>query len=232
MNNDNYAKTLSCARVLFGALSLVVMANVVAAEDEGALSVSHDGLEVVTDKRNTEVHLLPDVDWSKYGQYMLVEPQVSFKENWQRDYNREQRSLTTKVKDKDMLRIKRSVADNMSEILTDVLSEKSDLTVVQEAASGVLLLKPIVTNLDVTAPDLQTATRSKTYVRSAGSATISLEIYDSVSGAILGRWIDRRTAPDYGYAQWATRTSNRREARLVIRHWAERLVEGLQELRQ
>ena len=52
---------------------------------------------------------------------------------------------------------------------------------VEDAGEDVLIAKPAIVDLDVIAPDLQTAQRSKTYSESAGEMTLVLELYDSLT---------------------------------------------------
>ena len=117
------------------------------------------------------------------------------------------------------------------EELDKALQKKGNLTKVDTADSNTLLFKPKVINLDIYAPDVQNSPSvTRSYVRQTGKATLFLEVYDSVSGAILGRWVDTRYDPDRGYFDWANRVTNNERMRLVIRSWADRLVEGLNKL--
>jgi len=200
--------------------------------DEGQVGdVTVDGLTVVKADRHTEVQVREDVDWSGYTSYQMLPTQVAFRKNWQRDYNRKERDLMMQVSSKDMERIKTDLAKLVDEGFDEALQDKGGLKKVAEADASTLVFKPYIVNLDVYAPDLQTAAMTRTYVRSAGSATLLLEVYDAVSGALIARWADAREDPDNGYADWATRVSNRAAAKQMISRWSKRLVEGLDELK-
>ena len=93
-----------------------------------------------------------------------------------------------------------------------------------------LILRPALIDLDITAPDIPVAGRVTNYVASAGAATLYIELYDSVSGEILARIIDRKRMRDYGYMQWSTSVSNRAEARRMLKRWASMLREGLDQV--
>mgnify|MGYP000294091522 CR=1 FL=1 len=80
-----------------------------------------------------------------------------------------------------------------------------------------------IIDLDVNAPDVTSATHSRTYVTEAGKAILYLELYDAVSGEILVRIIDSETVGDNGFYQWANRVSNTADAKRVIRQWAQTL---------
>jgi hypothetical protein len=103
---------------------------------------------------------------------------------------------------------------------------------VADAGDDVLILRPAIIDLDLTAPDIPVAGRSKTYVASTGAATLYLELYDSVSGEILARIVDRRRLGNYGHMQWSNSVTNRAEARRLFARWAKLLREGLDEIHQ
>ena len=82
--------------------------------------------------------------------------------------------------------------------------------------------------LDVAAPDVQRGSRSRTYVASAGAATLYLQLVDSVSGDVIGRAADRRVARQPGgQITWSNRVSNVAEARRHLGVWADTLVDFL-----
>ncbi|MBN1472933.1 MAG: DUF3313 family protein [Syntrophaceae bacterium] len=190
--------------------------------------VTTDGLTVVESGRFTEKQIKHGVEWSAYTKYQITPVDVSFRKDWKRDYNREQRTLSARVTDKDMARIRETVAEIVYDEFNEVLQKKGGFTKVDEADENTLLFKPVVINLDVYAPDLQhSLAMTDTYVRQAGKATLILELHDAVSGEILARWVDTREDPDNGYFEWANRITNIARAKLVVRGWANRLVEGL-----
>ena len=137
----------------------------------------------------------------------------------------------TKVTDKDMLRIKETVAKIVHEEFDRTLQDKGGLTATDEADSNTLLFKPRIINLDVYAPDVESAPPlSHNYVKQAGRATLFLEVYDAVSGEILGRWVDTREDTDRGYFEWANRITNAERVRSIVNHWASRMVEGIDKI--
>jgi hypothetical protein len=202
--------------------------------DEGDLKksdVTTDGLTITKSTRHTEKQIKDGVDWSEYTKYQITPVEVSFRKNWKRDYNMSQRTLSMQVTDEDMARIRESMAKIVYEEFDSALQEKGGLTKVDQADSGTLLFKPKIINLDVYAPDVDSSYISRSYVRQAGRATLFLEVYDAVSGEILSRWVDIREDTDRGYFDWANRITNADRATLVVRAWAKRLVEGLDDLK-
>ena len=69
---------------------------------------------------------------------------------------------------------------------------------------------------------------TRTYTATTGAATLLLELFDSTTGQILGRAVDRRTAGrSSGFATRSNRVTNRGDARREFRAWADQLVEFL-----
>lgn len=190
-----------------------------------APKVSEDGLELKVDKRSTIAYKKEGVDFSQYNKVKIMPSQVAFRENWKRNYNRSQSSLSNRVKDEDMLRIKNGVAKLFDEVFKDEFG-KNDVNIVETVGTGTLIIKPAIINLDVSAPDLRTAANIKTYTQEAGEATLFLELYDGVSGEILARIIDAEVIGDRGYTQWANRVTNTADAKRAIRKWAKALRES------
>ena len=93
-----------------------------------------------------------------------------------------------------------------------------------------MILRPAIVNLDVSAPDLKTPGRSRTYTANAGSASLYMEMYDSVTGQILARAIDFKEARDTLGFQWATSSTNRQEARRVLKEWTRMLIKRLDQI--
>ena len=82
-----------------------------------------------------------------------------------------------------------------------------------------------IVDLDITAADVRTAGRSRTYTTSTGAATLYIELFDSLSGDILGRAADRRVARQAGNMMtWNNRVTNTAEARRMFGRWADQLV--------
>jgi len=105
--------------------------------------------------------------------------------------------------------------------------------VTMPAGEDVLVIRPAIVDLDVEAPFTGSA-GSYSFTASAGSATLTLDLFDSVSGAVLAQAADRQVARHQQGAlnfQRATRVSNRLDAERVLASWAEILRERLDEVR-
>ena len=92
----------------------------------------------------------------------------------------------------------------------------------------VLVLRPAIIDLDITAPDVATAGRSRTFTTSTGAATMYVELFDSLTGDILGRAADRRSIRSAGgRVSWSNSVTNMADAQRMIGRWADRLVSFL-----
>ena len=221
---------------VLSALQAIVLAVLIVpvayADDQGA--ASFDGLEKVKKSKADEAYVRPGVDFSTYKRFRIVEPEVAFAKNWERDVSRSSTRGGTgsRVTDSDIERIKAGMAEIFLEVFTQEL-EKAGFEIVEESAEDVMVLHPAIIDLFVTAPDLRSSpTRTTSYVASAGSARLYIEFHDSVTGQILARAVDFKRAREWGNFQWANSVSNRQEARTLVRRWATMLVDRLEEIHE
>jgi hypothetical protein len=222
--------TMEPKRLISVIAGLAAMTAATAWSEEEPLGVSFDGLTLVERADVDVTYVLPEADFSIYNRFMILEPEVAFRRNWQRDVNRGVRSTAARVTSEDMDRMKSQMSELFLEVFTQELMS-GGFTIVEEPGEDVLILRPAIINLDVTAPETQTATRSQVWVANAGSASLFIELYDSQTGQILARAVDSRSARTSAGFQWATAVSNRAEARNALRIWARTLVDSLNEVR-
>ena len=200
------------------------------AADDDIPEFTHDGLQRVIDSKAALAYVKPGVDFSVYDRFMIMDCYVAFKKGWKEDYNRDRRSVSGRITDRDMEGIRNGMANVFREVFEDELTEKGGYALVEAPESGVLLIRPAIIDLVATAPDIQSASRSYTYVDSRGAATLYIELYDSISGEILARAVDRKADRSHGTMQWATRTGGRADAKRIMRTWAGWLRERMDEV--
>ena len=204
---------------------LVAVTPPTLAKKEKPPQTSHDGLELVQGTKVDTAYLLPGAELSGYSKIILLEPHIAFKKNWKRHHNR---SSSNRVTDRDMERMIERGKELFTRVFTLEL-EEGGYPVVKEAAQDVLLVRPAIINLDVTAPDVNKPGRSRTYTASAGEATLFVELYDSISGQILVRAFDRKVDRhrDIRWTSVSNRGTNTQDASRAFRHWAGLLVKAL-----
>ncbi len=221
------AATAIVIPVLFIASASIALAQ----EDDEEIyddgEISFDGLELIEASNVAVAYIDPEADFGVFQRVAILDPFVAFRSNWQRDVNRSRRR--GRINASDMERIKADVASLFKEVFTERLEADDGFEVVVFADYDVLLLRPAIIDLDITAPDMRTAGRSRTYIASAGAATLYIELFDSLSGNIIGRAIDRRASRIPGRAAWAGRVTNTAEARRMFRGWADILRDFLEQ---
>ena len=210
-------------RRLIALLMIVAVSTTVVAED-ASQEVTFDGLQRIESAKVGAAYIDPDADFSVFRRVAILDPYVAFRANWQRDQNR---NRSRNIRSADMERIKADVASLFRDVFTEQL-EAAGFEIVNVANEDVLILRPAIIDLDITAPDTQRAGRSRTFAASTGAATLYLQLVDSLSGAAIGRAVDRQAARRAGgTVGWSNRVTNRAEARRVVVRWADILVDFL-----
>lgn len=191
---------------------------------------TEEGLERVKDSNADAVYVMRGADFSGYDQVWLDDASVAFKKNWQRDQNRSVRSASGRVTEADMQNIRDGLAGLFREVFTEELTS-GGYTMVSAPAQNVLRIKPAIVDLSVNAPDTNRMGSTTTYSESAGEMTLHLELYDSQTGALIAKAMDRRKDPQRGYMQWQSTVANTQAAKRILSDWAKSLREGLDEAR-
>jgi hypothetical protein len=190
-----------------------------------------DDLVRVDSKRLSYVYLLPGASFKQYTKVMLDPTQIAFRKDWQKDYNSTTRALSSRITDAD---VERAIAQG-GKAATDIFAKAfaaGGYPVVTAPGPDALLVRTAIVNLHVSAPDKMTSGRTRTYANEAGSATLVIEVMDSVSGAILGRAVDSRLAGDRSFVMNRNSATNRADFRFVAQDWAKDAVSGLNELKR
>ncbi len=84
----------------------------------------------------------------------------------------------------------------------------------------------------INTPPRDTSARTRSWVASAGEATLLEEVFDAETHQILARVADRQSAQRAGGGLMrSVPTDNQAAVRRMFRHWAMRLRHGLDEVR-
>jgi hypothetical protein len=212
--------------------AFVIAAAVLAltpSEARRSLPQNWDGLTRVDVQGLRGVWVLPGADFRPFKKVMLDPVEVSFRENWQRDFNNTTRGLNGRVRESDVRRIIDTAQTGFNDVFADAY-RKAGFEVVTAPGEGVLRVKTAVINLEVTAPDTMRAGRVRVYSQQAGQATLVLETHDSMTGAVLGRVVDPRAVGDTRTFWVRNRATNNAEFRRVFSRWADASVSALRTL--
>jgi len=185
--------------------------------------MAYDGLEPVKVKGISLAYKRPGATLAGYKRVRIDPVEVRFDKNWnpQRTGSR----LPLPAEDREAIRT--GIAKIVREQFVKALAAKSSYPVVDESGPDVLRLKIYIVNLYVNAPDNPGPGVSRTYVTSAGSMTLFMELFDSETGQILARVVDRqeaRTATTFTMANIATSSG---EAEDIAANWARIMRDAL-----
>jgi hypothetical protein len=218
-------------RPVLCALVLTIVSTLALAKQQELPEVTEDGLHRVPDSRMAIVYAKPGATLSGYQSIQLLDAYVAFKKNWERD-QRSSSADPLRLSSKDIEKIKSNLAQELHAVFKEVL-EAGGYTVVEQAGDNVLLLRPAIINLDVNAPDTMSAGRSRTYTDSAGEMTLYVELYDSVTGDLIAKAMDRKAdRSNDGFYTWTNSVTNRADADRILKGWAKILLAALNEAKQ
>lgn len=217
------------AGLAVGAASLAATAPALAAKKP---PTSWDNLVLVKSKKLKYVYLLPGADFRVYNKVIVEPTEVAFRKNWMRDYNSTTvRDLRMQIRDEDVQKAVTEGGKAATEIFIKAYQD-AGIQVVSQPGPDVMKLRSAIIDLDVTAPDMRSAARTRSYSDQAGSATLVLEVRDSTTNAILGRAVDSEIAGDNGVAMMRSSVSNRADFERVGKDWAKAAANGLNELKR
>jgi hypothetical protein len=217
--------------VTFAAVAAVVTFALVAAAPMPVLAADDEkvdpfaGLKKIEDAKVGVAYVDPKADFSVFKRVAISDPYVAFRADWRRDQNR---TRVRPITNSHANRIKANVADLLKEVLTERLEKDDGFEVTKEAGYDVLLVKPAIIDLDVSPPEAGVAGASASFNASTGEAVLYIELFDSVSGDILGRAADRQGGdnPHFGLS---TEALMKEHARKVFEEWADTLRNFLDE---
>jgi hypothetical protein len=223
-------KRLTSTRPLAVMVGLCIGLSVTAlpalAEKAAAPQVSEDGLQLVKQTKTRLVYKRPDATFTQYKRVAILECEVDFSKSWLKDYNSSQRDLSRKIKDSDLNSAKSYLSAQFKKIFTEELANKGGYQITDQAAPDVLLLRPALVNIQVSAPDLMAPGRSVTFVQESGQMTLYLELWDPSNKVVLGRVVDARSSGEL-YGRQSNAATNKGAANSIMQAWAKELRERL-----
>jgi Protein of unknown function (DUF3313) len=192
--------------------------------------VSKDGLQLKTHTKQRLVYVKPGATFSQYDRVMILDCYVQMQKDWQQNYNANVGAdLSRQVSNEDVQRIQGTLAAEFKKVFTTEL-QKGGYQVTNSPAPDVLLLRPAIIDVQVTAPDIMSAGMDVNVIASAGSGTFYLELWDSSTKTLLARVMDAE-ADQQPFAQQANAVTNRQAADIILKKWADDLVRHLDAVR-
>jgi hypothetical protein len=192
------------------------------AAEESPPEATKDGLHLYKQTKQRLAYVRPGATFTQYKRLAILDCYVEFSKEWVKDYNRDQRDQSRQIRESDLDRAKKALQGDFKKIFTEELQKGGRYQITDVGGPDVLVLRPALINIQVSAPDLMAPGRSATFVQSAGAMTIYLELLDSTSNTILARVIDGKVDPDL-YGQRSSSVTNRAAADRMMRSWADEL---------
>ena len=171
----------------------------------------------------------PGADFRSYRKILIDPAEVTFDENWLGDVNRRGATLSGRVTRGEAQAIVEAARKSFDASWTDAF-RAAGYEIVASPGDGVLRLSPRVADLYVNAPTAVTSGIARNYVAEAGVATLFLEIRDSRTGMIVGRFRDRRHTMKSPTPMRIDAGTNDREFGRLFGLWAGIAARGLSEL--
>src|SRR5215468_10243042 len=106
---------------LSAALSLVCPAGFAAKETPP--EVTKDGLHLYKQTKERIAYVRPGATFTQYKQVALVDCAVEFSKDWVKDYNRDQRDPSRRIRDADLDRAKKDLQSDFRKIFTEELQK-------------------------------------------------------------------------------------------------------------
>lgn len=221
--------TLRRFGVLIGLCSALTFAHTMPVSAQAPPQTS-DGLVLKVHTKSELIWVKPGADFSKFDKVMILHCYVAMQKDWQQNYNANVGpDLSAMVSDADVQQIESTLSDAFKKVFTTEL-QKGGYQVTNTVAPDVLLLRPAIINVQVTAPDLMTAGMNANVISSAGSGTFYLELWAPSTHTLLAKAMDAQ-ADQQPFAQQATSVTNMQAADIILRKWADGLVSHLNSVR-
>ena len=195
---------------------------------EAPPQISKDGLQLKTHTKQRVVYVKPGATFNQYNQVMIRDCYVEMEKGWQQNYNANAAS-GDQVNNDDVQRMRSTLAAEFKKVFTTEL-QKGGYQVTNTPAPDVLLLRPAIIDVQVTAPDIMSAGMDVNVITSAGSGIFYLELWDPSTDTILARAMDAE-ADQQPFARQANRVTNRQAADIILTSWADDLVRHLDAVR-
>jgi len=201
-------------------------ASTAATASSGA--ASSDGLVLVKNSALGRVYVRPGATLKPYTKFAILNCYVSFAPNWREDM---QTNFNIPITQEQMQQTEAAIAAEFKDVFVTQL-QQGGFPMVTTAAPDVLVLRPALINVYITAPQNLADPDSATISSTTGQLTLFLELYDSASNQLLARVIDPESvsATD-GTFMWQSRAGNITAGKEAMTRWADILRQRMEAAR-
>jgi hypothetical protein len=186
-------------------------------------AMSHDGLQKISVKGIDLAYARPGATLAGYNRVKLEPVNVAFHKDWDPKMSHSRIKISAEQRET----IRTGVATLVYEEFAQELQKNSSYQLVNEAGPDVLRVKANIVNLYVNAPDTGAPGRSRTYTIAAGEMSLVAELYDSETGEVIARVVDRREARRAGTLNYTNSLTNEDDFRYIANGWARILRSSL-----
>ncbi len=185
--------------------------------------MSHDGLARINVKGVSLAYARPGATLAAYKRVKIDPVEVAFEKDWKASRPGSRIPLSTQELDE----IRTGLAKLIQDQFVKALEAKGRYPVVKESGPDVLRLRIYVVNLKVNAPANVSSGRTQTFTMSAGEMTLFMDLFDSETGQIIARVIDRREGRADSVMRMSSRVTNVAQAEDIAAEWARILRDAL-----
>ena len=148
--------------------------------------MSYDGLKQIKARDLQMVYALPGASLASYTKVMLDPVTVKFAKNW----DPTSPDFGQHMSQTDRNDIKTRLSKALLESFAKALKSKGGYEIVTAPGPDVLEVQATILNLKVTAPEALSSGMSRSWVQSAGQATLVAQLADAETGQVIVRAID------------------------------------------
>lgn len=190
-----------------------------------------DGLVRVNNTTMSKVWAREDIDLRAYSKVMPVITGVQYRTVKKTSATASRASTQTEFYIPEEAR--KAFEQDVAEVFAEEFAKSKHFTVTDQPGDDVLLVRAELQDVVSKVPPETGPGREYNFIRSVGDATLVLELYDSDSGEILARAVDRREFTTPGArVERSSEGFNRANVRRGLQFWASILVNGLDSVKE
>lgn len=188
-----------------------------------------DGLKQVNVKGLDQAYSRPGATLTGYRRILLDPVEVSFSKDWRPDAN--DIVTATRVTQADRDRIRADLASLVRREFSRTIAAGGGYPIAADPGPDVLRVRAHIVDLFINAPGVAQSGRVRSFVWSAGSMTLMVELYDSETGQLIARAVDRKVDPDSSWLTEANGVTNAVAATRAVAAWTRVLRRQLDSAR-
>ena len=189
--------------------------------------ITFDGLHKVDNSVFKNAWVDPDIDFSGYNKFIAAGAVFEFRAVKKKNSTQRASSQTEFwIDDKS----KEQLGEEVSAVFQEELAKSERFTETDTPGLDVIIIRGALHDIVSRVPP-EYIGRSDIYLRSVGEATLILEVIDSMSGEVIARAVERRSAErPGGQAVRSSSVTTWSEVRRLARRWATKLRDGMDAL--